>query len=63
MRFPIVFLTAALPFFLLVLAHPGGHSPRSGGLAIPISKRNKVRSEDGVVNFQFLRASVQQSSK
>ena len=61
MRFLTAFLIAALPFVLSVLAHPGKHSPRSGSLAIPITRHNKLRSEDGTVNTQALRANTQQS--
>ena len=62
MRVPVVFLIAALPLILSVLAHPRKkHSARSVGLAIPISKRNKARNSDGVVNVPRLKASTQQS--
>jgi hypothetical protein len=61
MRALVVLLIAALPLVLSVLAHPRRHSTRSVGLAIPISRRNKVRSVDGVVNAPRLKASTQRS--
>jgi hypothetical protein len=61
MRVLVVLLAAALPLVLSVLAHPRKHSARSVGLAIPISRRNKVRSANGVVNLPLLKASTQRS--
>ncbi|KAI9464474.1 acid protease [Lactarius psammicola] len=61
MRVPVVLLIAAVPFVLSVLAHPRRQNARSVGLAVPISRRNNVRSADGVVNAQFLRASTRRS--
>ncbi|KAH9066521.1 acid protease [Lactarius vividus] len=61
MRVPTVFLIAALPFILSVLAHPRRHNTRSVGFAIPISRRNEIRSADGAVNLQRLGVNTQLS--
>lgn len=61
MRVLVVFLIASLSLILPVLAHPRKHSARSVGLAIPISKRNKVRNSDGAVDVSRLKTGTQQS--
>ncbi|KAH9175891.1 acid protease [Lactarius sanguifluus] len=61
MRALTVFLITALPFILSVLAHPRRHNARSVGFAIPISRRNEIRSADGVVHLQRLQANTQWS--
>lgn len=61
MRVPVVFLNVALPFFLSALTHPRRHSARSVGSAVPISRRNEVRSANGRVNVPFLKANTQWS--
>jgi hypothetical protein len=65
MRALVVLLIIALPSVLSVLAHPRSRGARSvaNGLAIPISKRNKVRSANGVVNVPRLKASSQRSRR
>ncbi|KAF8262632.1 acid protease [Lactarius quietus] len=70
MRFLAVLLIYALPFVVSVLARSPKHSGKhrqcsrsvAGGLSIPIFKRNKFRSDHGVVNSRLLRNSVMRSS-
>ena len=63
MRVLVALLIAALPLVLSVPAPPSKNDARSAGIVIPISRRNEVRSVDGVVNLQSLKANTQRSIK